>query len=326
MSSQYIHYTSSDVGGPGQLTGAAGTLIALFKACLVDGYAGHAAAGWSQPVATAGNIGSFKNGAGSTGFGFVLNDNGPNVTSTFQEAWVTGWESVAGVGAPVGTGSGQFPTAAQQLTTGHGVIRKSKTADGVGRDWQLFADAYSMIFFPAPGDTVGAYVGFYFGDIFSLKGATDAYRCALIANHLENSTNTDNLSLPALVSAAVLGHFMARTYGGGGTSITVGKHGNAARQTSATNPDGLVQTPNGPDNAYYLEPCWVHENSANIIRGRLRGLYYLLHPTASFADGQTFAGAGDYAGKTFQIVKAMRSSTSTSSILLVETSATVETN
>lgn len=327
MATQFNLYSSSDAAGPGLLTGAAGTLIALLKACLVDGYAGHAAPApaWSQPVATAGNIGSFKTGAGSQ-MSFVLNDNGPNVTSTFKEAWVTGWESVAGVGAPVGTGSGQFPTPAQQLTTGHGVIRKSASADGTGRAWFLYADSYTAILFVAPGDTVGAYSGFYFGDIFSLKGATDTYRCALIAGASENSANTEPLSTLTQINAATLGHFMARTLGGGGTSITIGKHGNGSIQSSATVPDGLVQTPNSADNSYIFEPCWVHENSASIRRGRLRGLYWLCHPAASFTDGQTFSGAGDYAGKSFIILKAMRSSASSTAMLIVETSATVEVN
>lgn len=327
MPTQYNRYSSSDAAGPGLLTGQAGKLIALLKACLVDGYAGHAAPSpaWTQPVATAGNIGSFKAGAGSQ-MSFVLNDNGENVTSTFKEAWITGWESVAGVASPVGSGSGQFPTPAQQLVTGHGVIRKSNTADATGRAWFLFADSYNFILFTAPGDTVGAYSGYYFGDIFSLKGATDTYRTALIAKSGENGTDAEPLSLLSAINASCLGHFMPRTFGGGGTSITIGKHGNASRQSSATVPDGLIQTPNGPDTAYYFEPVWVHENSANIIRGRLRGLYWLLHPSTSFADGQTFDGAGDYAGKSFIIMKSMRSSSFATGILIVETSATVEVN
>lgn len=327
MPTQFNLYSSSDAAGPGLLTGQAGTLLTLLDMCLVTGYAGHPAPSpaWSKPIANAGNIGCYLPGAGSQ-MNLLINDNGPNVTSTTSEAWVCGWETLAGIGAPVGTGTGQFPTPAQQLATGHGVIRKSKTADAVGRSWFLYADSYTAILFIAAGDTVGTYIGFYFGDIFSLKGATDAYRTALIAKATENVVDGDLLVTITAINAATAGHFMPRTYGGGGTSITIGKHGDNARQTSATNVDGLVQTPNGPDNAYYLCPVWVHEPSANIIRGRLRGLYYLLHPTASFADGQTFSGAGDFAGKTFKLFKAMKNANSATSILLVEDSATVELN
>src|ERR1035437_2201693 len=187
MASQFTIFSSSDVAGPGLLTGAAGTLLALLDACLVTSYAGHTlAAQWTKPTANSGNIGCYKQGAGA-GLGLVINDNGPNVTSTYKEAWATGWESVAGVGAPVGTGSGQFPTPAQLLTTGHVVIRKSATADAATRSWQLFADSSTFYLFISTGDTAGVYNVGMFGDVFSLKGATDGYRCMIHGRAVENN-------------------------------------------------------------------------------------------------------------------------------------------
>lgn len=315
--SQFTVYSSSDASGPGQLTGQAGTLIALLKACLVDGYAGKANVGWTQPIATSGNIGSFKAGAGSQ-MTLLVNDNGPNVTSTYKEAWVTGWESLATVGAPVGTGTGQFPTPAQQLTTGHGVVRKSSSADGVGRAWQLFADTVTAMLFV---QTDSFEMMFHFGDIYSMKGNTDAYRCLLMAMANENGT-TSYMDYFAAINTAVNGHFMPRTYGGAGASITVGKHGDGSKGNASGASVGTVQYPNGPDNALYLSPIWVHENSSSTIRGRIRGLYHVLHALASFTDGQTFNGAGDYAGKTFQILKPG----SNSGMWAIETSNTVEIN
>lgn len=325
MSNQYTIYSSSDVGGPGLITGAANTLNVILKACLVDGYPGKTAAGWSQPVAAAGNISSYKLGAGSTGLACVINDNGPNVTSTYKEAWITGWESVAGVGAPVGTGSGQFPTPAQQLATGHGVIRKSTSADAVTRAWQLFADAHSAVMFIATADTAGVYQPFYFGDIFSIKSMADNYRCALVAQSAENTTN-NIFALQTIATTAAAGHFIARTYGGGGTSITVGKHGDLAKCTNVNSFDGLVQTPNGPDNSYYVSPIVVTESVGGIVRGRYRGLYHLCHAKAGFADGQVITGAGDYAAKTFQVIRDVPGSGGATCPILVETSATLETN
>src|ERR1035437_2380958 len=132
MASQFTVFSSSDAAGPGLLTGAAGSLLAVLDACLVTSYAGHTlAAQWTKPTANAGNIGCYKQGAGA-GLSLVINDAGPNGTSTYKEAWAIGWESVAGVGSPVGTGSGQFPIPAQLLTTGHDVWRKSATAE-IGR-------------------------------------------------------------------------------------------------------------------------------------------------------------------------------------------------
>jgi len=58
------------------------------------------------------------------------------------------------------------------------------------------------------------------------------------------------------------------------------------------------------------------------VRGRLRGIYQVLHPTGNFSDGQTFSGGGDYAGKDFIIISKGYSS----GFWAVETSNTVETN
>jgi hypothetical protein len=324
-SSQFTIYSSSDGSAP-SLTGAAGSLIALFKACLIDGYGSKTppSPAWSQPVATASNIGSFKPGAGSQ-MAFVLNDNGGNVTSTFKEAWATGWESVAGVGSPVGSGSGQFPTAAQLLTSGHVVIRKSATADSTVRNWIMFADSYTLYFFALTGDSAGVYYAFMFGDIYSLKLTTDTYRGMIIGRNTENSStgiNQEGMDTTSFVNIAVIGSFMPRTYGGGGTSITVGKHGDVGLSSSGSSPIGMCTNPNGPDNSYYLAPYWVTESSGSIVRGRMRGFYQICHPIAGFSDGQTFSGSGDYAGKTFQVVK----QSANSSLYCVEISNTVETN
>lgn len=120
---------------------------------------------------------------------------------------------------------------------------------------------------------------------------------------------------------------MARSYGGGGTSITTQKMGDmnalgASVGCVGVAMAGLFQIPNGPDNSVYLSPVKVIELVAVSIRGRLRGVYHVCHPLASFADGQTFVGGGDYAGKSFQIV----SHGINNGFWAVETSATVETN
>lgn len=339
--SQFVQFSSSDVAGPGLLTGAAGTLLALLDACLVTGYAGHTLpAQWTKPMANSGNIGAYTQGAGA-GLSLVINDNGPNVTSTYQEVWAIGWETVAGIGAPVGTGSGQFPTPAQLLTTGHTVWRKSKTADGATRSWRLFADSRTFYLFVFTGDTAGVFYMAGFGDIFSIEGSSDAYRCMIMGRLVENSAtggttasdvtdcinfNNGGSPLSPILNTLSLGHYVARSYGGAGTSVVFVKLGDISKMTTSGSAPlpilGIVQTPNGPDNSLYLSPIVVAEPSANIIRGRLRGLYQVCHPIASFADGQTFSGGGDYAGKTFQLVL----KGSGGGFFAVETSATVETN
>jgi len=262
-----------------------------------------------------------------------VQDNGPNVTSTFKEAWLTGWESCTAVSSTVGTGNGQFPTPAQLLTTGHVVARKSTTADGTGRSWTIFADAYTFYMFILTGDTAGNYLACAFGDFFALKGSSDAYRCHLMGRGTENSgaalINSDWDNIVSFgVTTSNNGLWCPRSFGGGSAnSIQIERMGDIGKTNVGSGganvpAAGLLQTPNGPDNSFYLAPMWVGELTATCMRGRYRGVYHVCHPIASFADGQTFQGSGDYAGKTFQIVKQGLSA----GYWAIETSNTVETN
>jgi len=42
---------------------------------------------------------------------------------------------------------------------------------------------------------------------------------------------------------------------------------------------------------------------AGYIRGYMRGFYHFLHVIANLNDGDTFNGSGDYAGRSFMVVK-----------------------
>jgi hypothetical protein len=333
--SQFNIYSSSDSTGPGLLFGAAGDLLRVLDACLVNGYSGHAAPSpaWTKPVANASNIGSYKPGAGSR-MGLVINDNGGNVTSTFKEAWATGWESVTGVGSPVGSGVGQFPTAAQLLTTGHVVVRKSATADSTnGRQWTLFADSYTFYLFINTGDQAATYNGnLFFGDIYSLKGSTDAYRCILVGAAAENSTGLGSMTVNAVDHITTLstttgnhpGHYMPRAYTGLSTSVQAIKAGDYSKTTAVTNSPmiGSMQTPNGPDNSFYMSAVTIMELTLSVLRGRMRGMFHICHPLATYSDGQMLPGANDFSGKTIQIVK----QGANAGFWGIEVSATVETN
>ncbi len=324
--SQFTIYRSTDPGavaGSIVLNGNAGSLITVLDACLINGYTGKAAAGWTRPVVTASNIASYKQGAGSL-FGFVLNDATPDGTALGKEAWATGWETVAGVGSPVGSGTNQFPSTAQLLTTGHVVIRKSTATGATARDWVVFADSRTCYLFILSGDTAGTYYGFMFGDIFSVLSTSDLYSCAIIGRNVVNGALAANegMDLFSTLSSAVVGNFVARSYGGAVGSTTIGKHGDATKG-SGTSLLGTIQYPNPEDSDIYLSPIWVVENGGPTIRGRLRGLYQVLHAIANFTDGQTLvANTGDYNGKSFVFIK----QTINAGIYLMETSNTVETN
>lgn len=327
-------YKSSDPGSP-SFYGTTGSYIALLDACLVNGYGSKPGAGWSKPFAnTASYTQSFSQGIGAwkqpsgSGFYLYVHDSAPNKTALHKEAWATGWENLQGPSSSVdnsnGSGSGQFPTPTQLLTTGHVVIRKSTTSDSSSlRQWIVAADSSSFYSFIATGDTAGMYYGFGFGDIYSFKGLADSYRCMIMGRNTENvaTVATDGFDLLASpINAITAGNYIARSSTGLGTSSIFSKHGDAVKG-HATIWSGSIPMPNLSDDALYTSPVWVVENGSN-IRGFLRGLYQPLHPIANFSDGQTFQGALDYNGKSFFIIKQGPGL----GMYLVETSDTLATN
>lgn len=322
--SQFTIYTSSDTSGPGPLSGTVGCLLTVLDAILVNGYTGKTAAGWSKPFANSGNIGCYKLGAG-TGFGMVINDNGPS-TPTYQQASASGWEAITGVGSSVGSGTGQFPLPSQLLVTGHVTIRKSVSLDSVSRPWIAFADSRTLYLFISTGDVAGSYFSFYFGDFFSLNGTTDTGRCGINGQTSDASTlNLDPWGMSINVGAGnvVPGAFAARPGGGVGFSTQLGEFGDQSLQGTASMLDGAITGVNPTDNSFYLYP--VHLSEGASIRGRLRGVYHFCHTNATATDGQIITGTGDHSGKTFRLVKTTRA-LSNLLVTAIEISNTVETN
>jgi len=380
-SSQFTIYTASDTGGPGPINGLAGSLLTVLNACLVNGYTGKAAAGWTKPLGQTGSLAAYTPASGSRMTLFV-NDMAPNPTQLGVEAWVVGWESMTSLtssttqnmSCSVGAGYGQFPTPVQMplaiapelltVNAGHLVWRKAGSFT-TPRYWIMFADASTMYLFIQAGDaahlfhfSVDAYYASMFGDIYSLKQTSDVYRCFLFgrtseaitgfgynsAGNTANNDTSDRIHIGDAVSAVTYaaspgypmalqkGNFMARPIGGVGSSVNVSKFFDVSKSNTTVGNttsnfmvwwsfSGIMQTPNSSDNSYYLSPVSVGDEAWS-IRGRLRGMYVLSHPYTSFSDGQVFSGAGDYAGKTFQIVKPGTSN----GCWAIEISNTVETN
>lgn len=353
--SQFTIYQSSDAGAP-QLSGTSGSLTAVLEAVLVTGYGSKLSAGWLKPfAATSPNTASCYQQVSGSGKCLYVNDGQPG-GGGYREAWITGWETMTSTALPVGTGNGQFPTPSQQLTNGHLVVRKSSALDSTPRYWMIVADASTFYMFVATLDTVGVYYAWMFGDVFSLKGSSDTWKCMIQGRTAESSTgpgsiysnshpmgsDTFDMSADAVGNTSyqnplawpLAGHFMARNSGGTGGSITLNKlfdtgksglvcyfgnswiYGNTAML-------GFLPTPNPIDNTIYVCPVSILESSTGAIRGRWRGIYQICHPAANFADGQTFQGGGDFAGKTFMVVKLLISG---AGFCAVEISNTVETN
>src|SRR5574337_230095 len=126
-------YRSSDASAP-TLTGQPGAVVAIFDACLVNGYGSKAAAGWDKPYSAA-NVGVYRAGTGNRMY-LRVDD------TAAQEARIQGYETMSSVSA----GTGPFPTSGQ--LNGGPFVRKSETADATTRSWVLVATDKLFYFLP----------------------------------------------------------------------------------------------------------------------------------------------------------------------------------
>ena len=318
-------YQSTDASAP-VLTGTVGALTALLDAVLVNGYGSKTAAGWSIAYTTT-NKRVYTMASGGTGFSVYIDDTGPGAGAA-REARATGFEVPSGLG----TGTGQFPTAAQStIGIGAVVIRKSTTADSTARPWFIVADGHTFYLFADTGDFTGPSQGlpFYFGDFFSYS-PTDSYNCAIIGRMLENTGASNNGTMNGLSSAnietfsqlntisstpmaqTINGHFVVRNFNGVGGSLPCGKHSDCFKKGvsggggsnmgrdgywSSSNADaaGAFPYPAPPNAGLFCSPVWLHHGG--FPRGYLKGLWDPLHYLA-LNHWDTFSGSGNMAGKS----------------------------
>jgi hypothetical protein len=321
-------YKSTDASAP-VLSGSAGALTALLDAVLVGtagtAYGAKASAGWTKPFSAANKSVYRNNTVGATGFYLDVDDSGPNANLGARSARMRGFETMTAVA----TGTGPFPTVAQ-LAAGIQVY-KSSTADATAKPWIIVADDKSFWLLTDPGGEISGWSVFHFGDIFSLKTG-DLYRAVIIGRTAEGNpgamlASEERIADLSVVTALAAGHYMPRTWAGAVQSaVNVGKHcGDNAKRA-------LIPYPNPADNSINVSQFWIHEPLTNlgVLRGRLRGAWDFLHdPLAGVNDGDTFAGSGVLAGKSFLICRPVGSSSAPAGsvrILVLETSNTWETS
>lgn len=286
-------YKSTDTSAP-VLTGQVGSLVALLDACLVNGYGSSTAAGWTKPY-TATNKAVFYMGAGTPRMYLDVDDSGA------QEARLVGYESMSAVA----TGTGPFPTAAQQ--SGGLYMRKSSTADATARPWLLIACERALyLFVPTAQATYGATaatdMAMAFGAFPSYKSG-DAYNCFINAQVATGSAGARIAQVTGAAGssfAATSGIFVPRAYTQIGASLAVSK----------IVPGTTTGTPMGAYGGAYPDPVTggfrlarvlicEPDGSANVVeRGYMPGFWGVIHNLpAAFYD--TFGGSGALAGKSF---------------------------
>jgi len=149
MSSTIIHYTSLDSSAP-QLTGAAGSLIAILDACLVNGYGSKSPAGWTKEYSGT-NVASYRNPTTGGRNGVYLDVKDTNATYYTCR----GYETMTAID----TGTEPF-----------GVHANNSIGYKASARWQLFACNKYVYFFPGraatftPGTSNTSASGFMFGE------------------------------------------------------------------------------------------------------------------------------------------------------------------
>lgn len=308
-------YRSTDASAP-SLTGQAGSLLTVLDAILVNGYGAKAAAGWNKnSLANASNRGAYKQGSSGGGTPGILSvdDNAP---SSGRDARIRGFETLTAV---TPTGTGQFPTGAevggQTQSNGYFVARKSAGADATVRAWVCIADDRSFHFFVQTGDIAGQYCTFHYGDLVSFS-TTNVYRQVIGGrigeaagitgagnSWLENANAANQNAGGIFYAGQEAGRNWQDAYGpwnllrlGIGTSIF-------------NNPYTGIGGLNPADSKIYLSRIIAAELNSTLatgqqygVRGYYRGIYQLLNGGTGIADGDTFSGAGDFAGRQFLVV------------------------
>ena len=203
-------YRSEDAGAPQLGTRTPSEIIAILRACLVDGYGTKAAAGWSVAFEDAGTYkiafrNSTVNGAG--GYVQVWSNTGANTTAAS-----TLYKAANGM-----TGLDTF------INAGYTEVLHGTNTD-TGR-WMIIATSVSFYLFfmkPTPVGNTGGYYSVFIGEFESFI-ANDASRFVGSAGQTSDRTSDTSITLTTQSLFAANLQFKPRLYeADGGTSVVLG--------------------------------------------------------------------------------------------------------
>lgn len=289
-------YTSTDPSAPVVMSASFIADIAnLWDKCTVAGYPGKAGAGWSKPFSDA-TWDVFRPGAGSRPF-LRMRKVGYSDFTGFEQMTGTDTGKVSSTWPDTGGGNAAFHT---QLN--------NTTVDPMR--WIMFADARTAYLFIDTG--AGSYSPGWFGDYYSYKPG-DLYNAIFVPSISTKDTFPFfNPAFSGLATHYSQGHPSVAGMRGHSQAplsawMGLGLRGSGAVLVPAAggggSPRGAIPFPNPADGHIWLAPIYVHDVGVPSNRGKLRGLWHWAHPTGGVADRATFTGSGEFAGKTFMIIK-----------------------
>ena len=277
-------YRSTDPSAP-VLTASAGGLINVLDACLVYGYTGHPAAGWTKAFSGS-NKAAYKQPVGSNSFYLDVDDTG-------AASRLRAYETMTAIA------TGTNPTPNDPQLAGGVYVAKSSAADTIAKPWTLVTNGKIFYLFIDCANTNYADGQlFSFGDFPSYK-ASDAYNTVIMGNSAAAYSNAAPSGITSALGTTIVGHFIVRSHTQIGTSITSAKITDAPMVGGSMGIAPAMPYPNPIDGGLYLSPLRITEPTAFVIRGIFPGLWCPLHDRP-LQQGDTFAGSGTLAGKTFE--------------------------
>ena len=288
-------YFSSDLGAP-VLNGTAGSLIAVLDAVLVNGYGSRTPLGWTKPFSGT-NLAAYRNNP-TFGSGSYLRvaDTAAQVTA------VRGYEGMT----DVTTGTGMFPTAAQQAADT--LIGKSNAASALARGWAIFGNARCFYLFIelSVGEPSNDCYTYFFGDInpyragdtgtfcipFGVNTGTTAITTTTAQSR--NFISSPGITLFSATTNANWFGYLARPFTSalvsvGVTSVVPGYNSQSFGLLS-----DAAQYPLGGANSLPLSRAYVLEQQFNgILRGEMPGVYVPLCSVANIPNYSLVSNVGD---------------------------------
>jgi hypothetical protein len=252
-----------------------------------------APAGWTEPYTATTNITCFKQGGGN---GFYLNLD----ESTAQWARVAGFEAMTAVG--IANGAGSFPTTVQ-VSGGLYWFRSANTSNTV-RPWIVIAtDRHLYYYIDANSDNGGGSTDCSLACFLDLKSYKqgDCFATVLVGG-TDNSSSKFNFQIMAI--AGISGHYTARSHTQIGSSVNSGKYPIEASLTITLGTTAAIYYPCPVDNGLWMTQLRSFDGTVSSLRGVFPGVWVPCH-AVPLPQGDVFQGSGDYAGKTFLVLKGM---------------------
>lgn len=313
-------YRYDDPSAPVLSSPSAGSLIAVLDACLVNGYPGKPAAGWTKEFSGT-NLAAYRQGGGSMCYLRVNDGTGG------AQARIVGYESMT----DINTGTNPFPSNAQ--VSGGLYINLNSSTSASTKPWVIIADEkrfYLWIGWAAAMTAASllsasaTYQGItFFGDVSSYKTG-DIYCCQIIAPNVGGTTNECFGTLQsANIANVTAGHYIQRDANLNQISVVNTKYADYVGANGQSVMAGATNTPAYPDivsGGIKLTRVQVSNGASYVaIRGRLPGCWAPLNALPG-ANGDTFSGRGELSGRTFILLDC--GSGSTRARAAIETSDT----